>query len=110
MFRWMNTVLGNLKTSLSGAYHSFGFSEYAERYLGASAYRSNRRFDLHALPNRLLVAAALCGSAPLNEFGRLKHIANQVTPYLLLFTAVTAISVTRGSIGFKPRLRRARQG
>jgi transposase-like protein len=61
MFHWVNTVLGNLKTSLSGAYHSFGFSKYAERYLGAIAYRFNRRFDLHALPNRLLVAAALCG-------------------------------------------------
>jgi len=64
MFLWVNTVLGNLKTSLSGAYHSFGFSQYAERYLGAIAYRFNRRFDLHALPNRLLVAAALCGPFP----------------------------------------------
>jgi len=64
MFHRVNTVLGNLKTSLSGAYHSFGFSKYAERYLGAIAYRFNRRFDLHALPNRLLVAAALCGSCP----------------------------------------------
>jgi transposase-like protein len=64
MFHWVNTVLGNLKTSLSGAYHSFGFSKYAERYLGAIAYRFNRRFDLHALPNRLLVAAAFCGPCP----------------------------------------------
>jgi len=64
MFHWVNTVLGNLKTSLSGAYHSFGFSKYAERYLGAIAYRFNRRFDLHALHNRLLVAAALCGPCP----------------------------------------------
>jgi transposase-like protein len=64
MFHWVNTVLGNLKTSLSGAYHSFGFRKYAERYLGAIAYRFNRRFDLHALPNRLLVAAALCGPCP----------------------------------------------
>ena len=53
MFHWVNTVLGNVKTSLSGAYHAFGFSKYAERYLGAIAYRFNRRFDLHALPNRL---------------------------------------------------------
>ena len=64
MVRWVNTVLGNLKTSLSGAYHSFGFRKYAERYLGAIAYRFNRRFDLHALPNRLRVAAVLCGPCP----------------------------------------------
>ncbi len=60
MFHWVNTVLGNLKTSLSGAYHGFGFNKYAERYLGAIAYRFNRSFDLHELPNRLLVAAVAC--------------------------------------------------
>jgi hypothetical protein len=43
----VNTVLGNVKSSLSGAYHAFGFDKYAERYLGAIAYRFNRRFDLH---------------------------------------------------------------
>jgi hypothetical protein len=60
-------VLGNVKPSLSGAYHSFGFSRYAERYLGAIAYRFNRRFDLHALPARLLVAAARCEPCPLHQ-------------------------------------------
>ena len=64
MFHWVNTVLGNVKTSLSGAYHAFGFSKYAERYLGAIAYRFSRRFDLHALPNRLLVAAVATGPHP----------------------------------------------
>ncbi len=64
MFHWVNTVLGNLKTSLSGAYHSFGFNKYAQRYLSAIAYRLNRRFKLYALPNRVLVAAALRGPCP----------------------------------------------
>ena len=57
-FLWVNTVLGNLKTSLSGAHHAFKFSKYASRYLGAFAYRFNRRFRLDSLPIRLLVAAA----------------------------------------------------
>ena len=52
------------ETGLSGTYHAFGFSNYAERYLGAITYHFNRRFDLHALPNRLLVAAARCGQRP----------------------------------------------
>lgn len=26
-FRWINTILGNLKTSLSGCYHTFNFSK-----------------------------------------------------------------------------------
>ncbi|RKT43984.1 ISXO2 transposase-like protein [Thiocapsa rosea] len=64
MFRWVNTVLGNLKTSFNGAYHSFDFSKYAARYLGAIAFRFNRRFDLRTLPTRLLVAATACGPRP----------------------------------------------
>ncbi|WP_018936636.1 IS1595 family transposase [Thioalkalivibrio sp. ALJ24] len=64
-FQWVNTVLGNLKTRLSGAHHAFAFVRYAERYLAAFAYRFNRRFDLAALPKRLLVAAVGYGPAPL---------------------------------------------
>jgi hypothetical protein len=26
-FLWLNTILGNLKTSLGGAYHAFGFAK-----------------------------------------------------------------------------------
>ena len=59
-FQWINTVLGNLKTSLSGSYHAFDFRKYAARYLAAFAYRFNRRFDLSTLHMRLLVAAVAC--------------------------------------------------
>jgi transposase-like protein len=64
LFHWVNTVLGNVKTGLSGAYHSFAFGKYAERYLGAITYRFNRRFDLHALPSQLLVAAVVSSPCP----------------------------------------------
>ena len=57
-------VLGNVKTSLSGAYHAFDFSKYAYRYLAAIAYRFNRRFQLSTLPQRLLVAAVSTGPRP----------------------------------------------
>ena len=60
-FHWVNTLLGNVKTSLSGAYHAFEFGKYAQRYLGAIAYRFNRRFELRALPHQLLVAAVASG-------------------------------------------------
>jgi transposase-like protein len=63
-FQWINTVLGNLKTSLSGAYHAFAFSKYAFRYLAAFAYRFNRRFDLATLPQRLLIAVIHCRPRP----------------------------------------------
>lgn len=63
-FQWVNTVLGNLKTSLSGSYHAFCFQKYAARYLAAFSYRFNRRFDLIALQKRLLVAAVNCEPHP----------------------------------------------
>lgn len=59
-FGWINTLLGNVKTSLSGAYHAFDFGKYAVRYLAAIAYRFNRRFRLDTLPQRLLIAAINC--------------------------------------------------
>jgi len=63
-FRWINTVLSNLKTSLSGSHHAFAFRKYAAQYLAAFAYRFNRRFDLKTLHQRLVVAVADCGPLP----------------------------------------------
>ena len=63
-FKWVNTVLGNLKTMLSGAYKAFGYCRYANRYLGAFAYRFNRRFDLADLVVRLVVGVSRGKAAP----------------------------------------------
>lgn len=66
-FKWINTVLGNLKTSLSGCYHAFDFRKYAARYLAAFCYRFNRRFDLRTLHQRLPVAAATATPRPMRS-------------------------------------------
>lgn len=42
-FRWINTLLGNLKTSLHGTFHAFNFDKYARRYLVGCCFRFNRR-------------------------------------------------------------------
>ena len=63
-FGWVNTVLGNLKTGLSGAYHAFKFRKYAQRYLSTTTYRFNRRFNLATLPMSLLRAAVNIGPRP----------------------------------------------
>lgn len=60
-FTWVNTILGNLKTAISGTYHAFDFEKYAHRYLGEYQYRFNRRFDLASLLPRMIVAAAQTG-------------------------------------------------
>ena len=51
-------MLGNLKTSLAGTYHAFGFRKYAHRYLGQVQYLFNRRFDLRTILERLARAAS----------------------------------------------------
>ena len=53
-FRWVNTVIGNLKTAICGAYKSFKFTKYAVHYLGAFSYRFNQRFDLRTLVTQLI--------------------------------------------------------
>ena len=63
-FKWVNTVLGNLKNSFKGTYHSFDHFKYASRYLAEFSYRFNRRFDLAAMIPRLLRAAALTKPLP----------------------------------------------
>jgi transposase-like protein len=57
-FMAVNTALGNIKTSLSGTYHAFGFRKYAHRYLAQVQYLFNRRFDLRAVLQRLAWAAS----------------------------------------------------
>ncbi len=63
--RWVNTLLGNLKTSMAGTYHSFDHARYAQRYLAEFCWRFNRRFDMPAMLPRLLKALVTAGPLPL---------------------------------------------
>ena len=64
-FRWINTMLGNLKTSLNGTFHAFNFDKYARRYLGGHCFRFNRRFSLAEMTER--IANAVCCCKPCTE-------------------------------------------
>jgi hypothetical protein len=57
-FKWVNTMLGNLKTTLAGAFKALKFRKYAQTYLAAFAYRFNQRFDLRSLVATLIVDVA----------------------------------------------------
>lgn len=63
----VNTVLGNLKTAITGTYHAFKFAKYGYRYLAEYQYRFNRRFDLSVLMQRLIRAAANAKPAPMHS-------------------------------------------
>ncbi len=53
-FKWINTIIGNLKTATSGTYHAFDFEKYGVLYLAEAQYRFKRRFDLSSIFQALL--------------------------------------------------------
>ena len=61
----INTVLGNLKTAITGTHHAFKIAKYADRYPAQYQYRLNRRFKLDALMQSLIGAASACKPVPM---------------------------------------------
>jgi hypothetical protein len=55
-FKWVNTVLGNIKSALSGTFRAIS-TKHAPRALAEFEYRFNRRYDLAAMIPRLGWAA-----------------------------------------------------
>lgn len=63
-FNWVNTILGNLKTALSGTFHKLG-ANHLKRHFATFVYRFNRRYDLEAMIPRFIYIAAR--SIPMNN-------------------------------------------
>jgi hypothetical protein len=55
-FTWVNTMIGNVKNSMHGSYHSVS-GRHLPRYLAEFCYRFNRRFRLEDMIPRLGYAA-----------------------------------------------------
>jgi len=62
-FRWVNTVLGNLKTAIVGTLKSVA-KRYVHRYLAEFQYRFNRRVDLASMLDRLACVATRAAPRP----------------------------------------------
>lgn len=56
VFKWVNTTLGNIKSSLTGTYRAIR-GKHAPRYLAEFEYRYNRRYDRGAMIERLAYVA-----------------------------------------------------
>ena len=56
MFKWVNTILGNVKNSLLGTFHAIR-EKHVPRYLAEFEYRFNRRFNLPLMIDQLLFVA-----------------------------------------------------
>jgi transposase-like protein len=63
-FRWINILLGNLKTSFSGTFHAFNFGKYGKRYLGGFCFLFNRRFKMAVMTERIANAVCVCKPCP----------------------------------------------
>ncbi len=51
-FKWVNTMLGNVKNAITGIFHSVSL-KYVPRYLAEFEYRFNRRYQLDDMIERL---------------------------------------------------------
>jgi hypothetical protein len=45
-FKWVDTILNNIKTSIAGTFHALDFERHGRRYLADLQFRFNRRKDL----------------------------------------------------------------
>jgi hypothetical protein len=64
-FRWINTLLGNLKTSFCSTFHAINFVSYARRYSGGFCFRFNPRFSMVEMTDR--IANEVCCCIPCSE-------------------------------------------
>ena len=60
----VNTLIGNVKTALTGTYHAIKFAKYGYRYLAEVQFRFNRRYNLRAILGSLLRALAATPKQP----------------------------------------------
>jgi len=63
-FTWVNTMIGNVKNTLVGTYHSIDH-KHLSRYLAKFCYRFNRRFELKDMLPRLGYVAARTPPMPM---------------------------------------------
>ena len=62
-FKWVNTILGNVKNAIKGTYHAIHI-KHVPRYLAEFQYRFNRRFDLPSMIRRLSHSALRTAPMP----------------------------------------------
>jgi transposase-like protein len=63
-FRAVNTLIGNVKTALTGTYHAINFAKYGYRYLAEVQFRFNRRYAMPKMLGRLLRALVATPKRP----------------------------------------------
>ncbi|MGF1723187.1 transposase, partial [Photobacterium nomapromontoriensis] len=52
-FKWVNTMISNVKNSMHGTYHAIN-NKHLPRYLAEFCFKFNRRFDLEEMIDNLI--------------------------------------------------------
>lgn len=63
LLKWINIILGNLKTALAGTFHKLG-SNHLKRHLATFVYRFNRRYKLESMIKRFAYIAVRTAPMP----------------------------------------------
>ena len=63
LFLWINTMIGNVKRSIHGTYHSVS-SKHLPRYLGEFNFRFNNRFNMGSMIEILIEHASKAKPLP----------------------------------------------
>ena len=63
-FKWVNTMIGNVKNAIKGTYHSVS-KKHLPRYLAEFSYRFNRRFQLENMLARFIYVSLRTHAIPL---------------------------------------------
>jgi len=71
-FKWVNTILGNVKNSLRGTYHAIG-KKHIPRYLAEFQYRFDRRIDLGTMIPQLAYVAVRTPPMPMRLLTRAEN-------------------------------------
>lgn len=69
VFKWVNTMIGNVKNDLRGTYHTVS-RKHLPRYLAEFCYRINRRFHLGSMIKQLANAAIHTLPIPQHQLSR----------------------------------------
>ena len=65
-FKWVNTVLGNIKAAMVGTYRAVR-AQHVPRYLAEFEYRFNRRYRLETMIDRLAYVSLRTAPMPYNS-------------------------------------------
>lgn len=99
-FKWVNTLLGNVKNALRGTFHAFEL-KYSARYLVEFKYSFNRRFDLGSMIERFSYAALRTPPMSYRLLKLLRFIRNQEIVYQA-WSIICASPCPAVLLGFTP--------